>query len=175
MDLKLEAEALVARDVGRGVFQVRQGPLHARISPEEARRSTGPDPRTLRPEEAERMSVRPRDGEELVKWVDEQGGAGLATQHLLPGAHIVRAFNAIGSAKVGELGQRKGEVGVPIAGNDPNAIALASGLIKEIGFEPVLVGGLAMGRYLVPGTPLAGEHTPVELKEIASTLKSDKS
>jgi hypothetical protein len=27
----------------------------------------------------------------------------------------------------------------------------------------------------VPGTPLAGEHTPVELKEIASTLKSDKS
>ena len=64
---------------------------------------------------------------------------------------------------------------MPIAGNDPNAIALASGLIKEIGFEPVLVGGLAMGRYLVPGTPLAGEHTPVELKEIASTLKSDKS
>jgi predicted dinucleotide-binding enzyme len=116
-----------------------------------------------------------RDGEELVKWVDEQGGAGLATQHLLPGAHIVRAFNAIGSAKVGELGQRKGEVGVPIAGNDPNAIALASGLIKEIGFEPVLVGGLAMGRYLVPGAPLAGEHTPLELKEIASTLKSDKS
>ena len=82
-----------------------------------------------------------RDGEELVKWVDAQGGAGLATQHLLPGAHIVRAFNAIGSGKVGELGQRKGEIGVPIAGDDPDAIALASGLIKEIGFEPVLVGG----------------------------------
>jgi len=28
-----------------------------------------------------------------------------------------------------------------------------------------------MGRYLVPGTPLGGEHTPAELKEIASTLK----
>ena len=35
----------------------------------------------------------------------------------------------------------------------------------------MLVGGLAMGKYLVPGTPLAGEHTPAELKQIASTLK----
>jgi predicted dinucleotide-binding enzyme len=112
-----------------------------------------------------------RDGEDLVKSVDAQGGAGLATQKLLPGAHLVRAFNAIGSGKLGELGQRKGEIGVPIAGDDPNAIALATGLITEIGFEPVLVGGLAMGKYLVPGTPLGGEHTPAELKQIASTLK----
>src|SRR5438034_4132151 len=35
-----------------------------------------------------------RDGDEIVTWVDEQGGAGLATAKLLPGAHIVRAFNA---------------------------------------------------------------------------------
>jgi 8-hydroxy-5-deazaflavin:NADPH oxidoreductase len=112
-----------------------------------------------------------RDGEDLVKSVDAQGGAGLATQKLLPGAHLVRAFNAIGSAKLSELGQRKGEIGVPIAGDDPDAITLATGLIREIGFEPVLVGGLAMGKYLVPGTPLAGEHTPADLKQIASALK----
>ena len=31
-----------------------------------------------------------RDGDALAKWVDEQGGAGLATAKLLPGAHIVR-------------------------------------------------------------------------------------
>jgi 8-hydroxy-5-deazaflavin:NADPH oxidoreductase len=49
---------------------------------------------------------------------------------------------------------------------------LASALITQIGFEPVLVGGLAMGKYLVPGTPLAGEHSPEELKQIATTLKS---
>jgi 8-hydroxy-5-deazaflavin:NADPH oxidoreductase len=112
-----------------------------------------------------------RDGEDLVKSVDAQGGAGLATQKLLPGAHLVRAFNAIGSGKLSELGQRKGEIGVPIAGDDPDAITLATGLIREIGFEPVLVGGLAMGKYLVPGTPLAGEHTPADLKQIASALK----
>jgi predicted dinucleotide-binding enzyme len=35
-----------------------------------------------------------RDGAEILKWVEEQGGAGLATAKLLPGAHIVRAFES---------------------------------------------------------------------------------
>ena len=34
-----------------------------------------------------------------------------------------------------------------------------------------MVGGLAMGKYLVPGTPLGGEHTPAEIRQIATTLK----
>jgi hypothetical protein len=94
------------------------------------------------------------------------------TQKLLPGAHLVRAFNAIGSGKLTADAHRAGDpVGVPIAGDDPAAVALASKLITEIGFEPVVVGGLAMGRYLVPGTPLAGEHTPAELRKIAANLK----
>lgn len=112
-----------------------------------------------------------RDGE-IVKWVEQQGGAGLATAKLLPGAHIVRAFNAIGSGRLTQDAHRSGElVAVPIASDDQTAIALASSLIKGIGFEPVLVGGLAMGKYLVPGTPLAGEHTAAEVRQIAATLK----
>ncbi len=112
-----------------------------------------------------------REGEELVKWVEQQGGAGLATAKLLPGAHIVRAFNAIGYMKLSEDAHRPGElVGVPIAGDDQNAIAIASNLIREIGFEPVVVGGLSMGKYLVPGTPLAGEHTSAEIRQIATGL-----
>ena len=113
-----------------------------------------------------------RDGENLVKWVAEQGGAGLATAKLLPGAPIVRAFNAIGSARLAALAHRPGEpVGVPIAGDDPKAITVAQNLIRAIGFEPVLVGGLAMGKYLVPGTPLGGEHTPAEIRRIAASLR----
>jgi hypothetical protein len=113
-----------------------------------------------------------RDGEDLVKSVNEQGGAGLVTAKWLPGAKIVRAFNAIGSRRLGEIAHRPGElVGVPIAGDDPKAIALAESLIREIGFEPVLVGGLAMGKHLVPGTPLGGEHTPAEIRQIAAGLR----
>jgi hypothetical protein len=112
-----------------------------------------------------------RDGEDFVKSVGEQGGAGLVTAKLLPGAHLVRGFNAINFARLAELAHRAGEpVGVPIAGDDPKAIAVAQSLIREIGFEPVLVGGLAMGRYLVPGTPLGGEHTPAEIQQIVGSL-----
>ena len=38
--------------------------------------------------------------------------------------------------------------------------------------EPVLVGTLeAMGKYLIPGTPLAGERSPEEVRKVAATLK----
>lgn len=48
--------------------------------------------------------------------------------------------------------------------------ALAARLVREIGFEPVVVGPLAMGKYLIPGTPLAGVHTPEKIRQIAATL-----
>jgi len=48
---------------------------------------------------------------------------------------------------------------------------VASRLIRDIGFEPVLIGGLAMGRHLMPGTPLAGERTPEEIRRIAARLE----
>src|SRR5437870_5047633 len=113
-----------------------------------------------------------RDGEAIVQWVNAQGGAGLASATLLPGARIVRAFNAISYRKLADAAHRPGgPVGVPIAGDDPQAIALAEGIIRTIGFEPVLVGGLARGKYLLPGTPLAEEHTPEEIRKIAAGLQ----
>jgi predicted dinucleotide-binding enzyme len=60
---------------------------------------------------------------------------------------------------------------MPIAGDDAKAIAVASRLIRDIGYEPVLVGSLEFGRHLVPRTPLAGERTPDEIRRIAATLK----
>jgi 8-hydroxy-5-deazaflavin:NADPH oxidoreductase len=113
-----------------------------------------------------------RDGEDLVKRVADQGGPGLASAKMLPGAHLVRAFNAIGASRLAQIAHRSGEpIGVPIAGEDSKAIAVAESLIREIGFEPVLVGGLAMGKYLVPGMPLAGERTPTEIRQIAGSLR----
>ena len=112
-----------------------------------------------------------RDGEEFVKKVNEEGGAGLYTAKLLPGVHLVRGFNAIGSGGLEKNAHRPGEpLGVPIAGDDKAALDLAGKLIKDIGFEAVVVGGLAKGKYLVPGTPLGGEHTPDEIRKIAATL-----
>jgi predicted dinucleotide-binding enzyme len=111
-----------------------------------------------------------RDGE-VATWAREKG-AGLATAELIPGVHLVRAFNAVGYMKVREdAADPSKKVGMPMAGDDPKAIALASTLVKEAGFEPVLIGPLAMGKYLIPGTPLGGEHTPDEIKQIVAGLK----
>jgi predicted dinucleotide-binding enzyme len=110
-----------------------------------------------------------RDGDIAVR--AREKGAGITSAELLPGARIVRAFNAIGAASMGDAHKDRGKVGMPMAGNDAKAIEVAQRLIREIGYEPVLVGDLTMGRYLMPGTPLAGEHSPAEIKQIVSTLK----
>jgi hypothetical protein len=110
-----------------------------------------------------------RDGE-IANWAREKG-VGLASAELLPGARLVRAFNAIGYSRLPEIAKRRGErVGMPMAGDDAKAIAVASRLVRDAGFEPVVVGTLAKGRHLIPGTPLAGEHPPERLRQIAATL-----
>ncbi len=49
---------------------------------------------------------------------------------------------------------------------------MASALIRDAGYEAVLVGTLAaMGKYLIPGTPLAGERSPEEIRKVAATLR----
>ena len=109
-----------------------------------------------------------RDGE-IANQAREEG-AGLFDAHLLPGAHVVRAFNAVGAARMASAHEDPGKIGMPLAG-DKKAIESASQLIREAGFEPVAVGGLDMAKYLMPGTPLAGEHTPDGVRSIAATLK----
>ena len=109
-----------------------------------------------------------RDGE-IATWARDKG-AGLASAELLPGARLVRAFNAVGAGRLGDIASSKERIGMPIAGDDAPAIAVASRLVREIGFEPVVIGGLAMGRHLIPGTPLAGEHAPEKLRQAAASL-----
>lgn len=109
-----------------------------------------------------------RDGEIANEALEK--GAGIVDAQLLPGARIVRAFNAVPAARMGTAHEDPGHFGLPIAG-DKRAIDVATRLIREIGYEPVIVGGLDMGKYVRPGTPLSGEHTPDEIRRIAATLK----
>lgn len=113
----------------------------------------------------------PRRDAEIALWARKKG-VGLASKELLPGVRLVRAFNAISWSRLEDIAASKGErIGMPMAGDDANAVALASTLVREVGFEPVVIGPLAMGNYLLPGSPLAGEHTPEEIRKIVATLK----
>ena len=109
-----------------------------------------------------------RDGE-TGKWALEKG-AGLASKELLPGARIVRAFNAIAAATMGQAYKEPGRVGMPIASDDTQAVEVASRLIRDVGYEPVLIGGLEKGTFLMPGTALAGERSAEDIRKIAAAL-----
>ena len=52
----------------------------------------------------------------------------------------------------------------------PRAFLMASRLIRDVGYEPVLIGGLEMAKHLMPGTALAGERSAEEIRKIAAGL-----
>jgi hypothetical protein len=112
-----------------------------------------------------------RDGDVAVR--AREKGAGLAAAEALPGVRLVRAFNAINYLRLPDDAHRTQErVGEPMAGDDAGAIAIASRLVRDIGLEPVVIGPLAMGKYLIPGSPLGGEHSPAEIKQIVAKLNA---
>jgi predicted dinucleotide-binding enzyme len=82
-------------------------------------------------------------------------GTGAASAAFLPGVRLVRAFNAIGADDLGRLGHRKPDlVAIPLAGDDAKALEIASALVRDAGFEPVIVGGLDRAREFDVGTPV---------------------
>ena len=82
-------------------------------------------------------------------------GTGIASSGYLPGARLVRALNAISFTQVNQAAHREGAlIGVPIAGDDPEAVRVATQLVSDAGFEPVVVGGLESARRFDRGTPV---------------------
>jgi 8-hydroxy-5-deazaflavin:NADPH oxidoreductase len=82
-------------------------------------------------------------------------GAGIATQEHLPGARIVRAFNQLNNKVFLSEAHRAGEkVAVPLGGDDKEALAIASRLVADAGFEPVIVGSLADSKAFDSSAPI---------------------
>ena len=82
-----------------------------------------------------------------------RAGTGVSSPKFLPGVRLVRAFNAIGYRDLGQLAHRSGAlVAIPLAGDDAAALAVAEQLVREAGFEPVVVGPLSRAREFDVGT-----------------------
>lgn len=72
------------------------------------------------------------------------------------GRPIVKAFNNILAYSLAELGRPQGSnerLAIAVAGDDPQLKALVSGLVDEIGFDPVDAGGLEVSWRQQPSTP----------------------
>ena len=94
-------------------------------------------------------------------------GTGVASAEFLPGVRLVRAFNAINYRSVEREAHRAGErVGIPIAGDDEDALRIVSDLVVDAGFDPVVVGPLARAREFDQGSPVyVTDMTAAQLRE----------
>jgi predicted dinucleotide-binding enzyme len=73
----------------------------------------------------------------------------------LPGSRVVKAMNTMSYVRLAGEAKPAGAAGrlaIPLAGDDPGAKEIVSGLINDMGFDPVDAGTLADGRNQQPGT-----------------------
>ena len=107
-----------------------------------------------------------RDGQDLTNEVN-QNGIGLTSAKYFPGAKIVRAFNTLGYTVLAREAHRQGAlIAIPIAGDDKDAVAIAAALVRDAGFDPVVVGGLDRAKEFQMGGPGYGQIvTAPELKQ----------
>jgi hypothetical protein len=75
--------------------------------------------------------------------VPDAGSAGLATAQWANGARVVKAFNTIGAALMGDPA-----FDMMYCGDDAEAKRVVDGLIADTGMKPVDVGPLSNSRYL---------------------------
>ncbi len=92
-----------------------------------------------------------RDGEMAEE--ARRKGTGVASAEFLRGVRLVRAFKAINYRDLASQAHRDGEpVAIPLAVDDAAALAVAQRLVRDAGFEPVVVGPLARAKEFDVGT-----------------------
>lgn len=116
-------------------------------------------------------AVLSRDGE--ISKEAREIGIGATSMKYLPGARIVRAFNTLNYRILEKNANRSGErMAIPIAGDDKQALTVASGLIRDAGFDPVVIGSLESAKLFAQGGPLYGQEiTANEMQRRLKTLR----
>jgi predicted dinucleotide-binding enzyme len=110
-------------------------------------------------------AVSARDG--AVADEVEQNGIGVTSQKYFPGVRIVRAFNTMSYMIFAREANRPDpKLAIPIAGDDAEAVQVAARLVRDAGFDPVIVGKLADARRFQRGQPGYGQQvSAAELKQ----------
>jgi 8-hydroxy-5-deazaflavin:NADPH oxidoreductase len=80
-------------------------------------------------------------------------GAGPSDREFLPGVRLVRAFNAIIAGNLlSQTNHAAGLFAIPLAGDDPAALEMAATLVRDAGFDPVIVGDLSQAHRFDVGS-----------------------
>lgn len=73
---------------------------------------------------------------------------GERVQRAAPGSRVVKAYNTVGNALMVDPDLPGGPPTMPVAGDDAEAKALVSRLLRETGWDVADVGGIAASRWL---------------------------
>jgi predicted dinucleotide-binding enzyme len=112
-----------------------------------------------------------RDGE--IANEAREKGIGITSAKYLAGARIVRAFNTMNFRRLADNANRPGaRMAIPIAGDDKEALAVAQTLIRDAGFDPVIIGGLSDAKLFAQGGPLYGQD--ITAQEMQQRLKTHR-
>jgi 8-hydroxy-5-deazaflavin:NADPH oxidoreductase len=116
-------------------------------------------------------AVLARDGE-IAKEARENG-IGMTSAKYLAGARIVRAFNTLNFRRLASISNRpEGRIAIPMAGDDKDALAVVSSLVRDAGFDPVIIGPLERAKDFAQGAPLYGQEiTAQEMQQRLKALK----
>jgi 8-hydroxy-5-deazaflavin:NADPH oxidoreductase len=96
-----------------------------------------------------------RDGHFAREATGHAGGSAGWAAAFYPNARWVKGFNTVYFKVLLSEAHRAGErVGIPLASDDRDAMDLVAGLVRDAGFDPVVVGPLARGKEFEPGTPV---------------------
>ncbi|KQP80064.1 NADP oxidoreductase [Aeromicrobium sp. Leaf289] len=82
-------------------------------------------------------------------------------QAFLAGADVVKAFNHMGYHDLEDGALPAGAPGrraIAVAGDSADAVSRMAALVDDLGFDPVVIGGLADGVRLEPGTEPFGAN-----------------
>jgi predicted dinucleotide-binding enzyme len=106
----------------------------------------------------------------LSEFTDPLSSSSELVRDHLPGARVVKAFNHMGYRDLQDEARRSGEAGrkaIGVAGDDAEDLAIVAGVVDRLGFDPVIVGTLADGVRLEPGTePFGADVDAAELREM---------
>ncbi len=92
---------------------------------------------------------------------------------LLPGARVVKAFNTTGFENMSTATRRRHKAVMFIAGDHPEANAVAASLASDLGFQPEDVGGLANAKPLEEMVKVWLALTERHGRSIAFSLSED--
>ncbi len=102
--------------------------------------------------------------------MDSDTSSSEAVQAYFADSRVVKAFNHVGYHHLHDDALPRGvenRKAIAIAGDNMQDMAVVSGLVDDLGFDPLPIGALTQGLKLEPGTKVFGAHVTIaELKSL---------